>query len=306
MSLPYTHLTASDAPSGIRPSRHTLPTGMTAAVAVTAGSVALPPPPPPPANSSKTMPHYGHRHHLREEQTHRRRPSACKKEDLTPESMTSFDFAPEDLAAQLTITDQLVFRSIGPDELSSCSWNKKNKLEVAPNVVALTRRFNHVSFWTIEEVLKRESPKQRGEVMAHFVRIAKRLQDLNNLHSEFAILSALQSAPLYRLSKTWSCLPRKERQTFEKLTDLFSDNDNFARLREHMGGVALRHQACVPYLGLYLTDLVYIDMAHPHSGGLEPPQRQYKMNNILRIVAELQQSLYANLSTTPECRHYLE
>jgi len=29
--------------------------------------------------------------------------------------------------------------------LSGCGWTKKIKLELAPNVVALTKRFNHVS-----------------------------------------------------------------------------------------------------------------------------------------------------------------
>ena len=50
-------------------------------------------------------------------------------------------------------------------------------------------------------------------------------------------------------------------------------------------------------------------MAHPASGGiLEPTQRQYKMNNILRIVSELQQLLYTNLATavSPECSKYLQ
>merc|ERR1719495_1416086 len=145
--------------------------------------------------------------------------------------------------------------------------------------------------------------------MAHFIRVAKKLNELNNLHSEFAIISALQSASIYRLNKTWSCLPRRERQIFEKLRELFSEQDNFAKLRDHMDSIALKHQACVPYLGLYLTDLVYIDMAHPNSSGgiLEPTQRQYKMNNILRIVSELQQSLYPeNLAVSPECSNYLE
>ncbi len=177
-------------------------------------------------------------------------------------SLTSLNFSAEDLASQLTLRDLPVFRAIQPEELSSCSWTKKNKLETAPNVVAFIRRFNHVSFWAVQEVLRHPAPKRRAEALAHLVRLAKKLHELNNLHSEFAVLSALQSAALYRLSRTWALLHRRERQTFERLAELFSERDNFARLREHMGATALKPgNDCVPYLGLYLTDLIYVDVS---------------------------------------------
>ena len=61
-------------------------------------------------------------------------------------------FSPEDLATQITLLDHPVFCNIMPDELTSCSWTKKNKETVAPNVVAFIRRFNYISFWTVQGV----------------------------------------------------------------------------------------------------------------------------------------------------------
>ena len=87
---------------------------------------------------------------------------------------SSMDFSAEELAAQLTLIDLPVFKGILAEELMSCAWHKKNKMECAPNVVKFIRRFNHISFWTVGEILHHESAKKRAEQMAHFIRLAKR------------------------------------------------------------------------------------------------------------------------------------
>ncbi|XP_077132454.1 ras-specific guanine nucleotide-releasing factor RalGPS2 isoform X3 [Ranitomeya variabilis] len=211
---------------------------------------------------------------------------------------------PEEYAGQITLMDMPVFKAIQPEELSSCGWNKKEKYSSAPNAVAFTRRFNHVSFWVVREILHAQTLKIRAEVLSHYIKTAKKLYELNNLHALMAVVSGLQSAPIFRLTKTWALLSRKDKTTFEKLEYVVSKEDNYIRLRDYIN--SLKMTPCIPYLGIYLSDLTYIDSAYPSTGSiLENEQRSNLMNNILRIISDLQQSCEYDIPLLPHVQKYL-
>ncbi|KAM5148532.1 ras-specific guanine nucleotide-releasing factor RalGPS2 isoform 2-T2 [Mantella aurantiaca] len=211
---------------------------------------------------------------------------------------------PEEYAGQITLMDMPVFKAIQPEELSSCGWNKKEKYSSAPNAVAFTRRFNQVSFWVVREILHAQTLKIRAEVLSHYIKTAKKLYELNNLHALMSVVSGLQSAPIFRLTKTWALLSRKDKTTFEKLEYVVSKEDNYKRLRDYIN--SLKMTPCIPYLGIYLSDLTYIDSAYPSTGSiLENEQRSNLMNNILRIISDLQQSCEYDIPILPHVQKYL-
>uniref|UniRef100_A0A1I8HNA6 Ras-GEF domain-containing protein n=1 Tax=Macrostomum lignano TaxID=282301 RepID=A0A1I8HNA6_9PLAT len=208
----------------------------------------------------------------------------------------------EDFAREITLMFLPVFTAIQPDELTSVAWHGRDKELRAPNVVKFTRVFNHVNFWVQKCILETTSLSNRATVLAHFIKIAKKLYELQNLHGTFAVVAALQSQPIFRLKKTWSSLPRKHVEAFERLSDLFSANSNHERLRRLMQDI---RQPVIPYLGLYMNDLVYIDTCHPSTGGLESQARKDKMNNICRVLSDYQQSQYS-FQSKEHVRRYLE
>ncbi|XP_053286224.1 ras-specific guanine nucleotide-releasing factor RalGPS2 isoform X2 [Pleuronectes platessa] len=211
---------------------------------------------------------------------------------------------PEEYAGQITLMDAPVFKAIQPEELSSCGWNKKEKHSSAPNAVAFTRRFNQTSFWVVREILHAQTLKIRAEVLSLYIRTAKKLCDINNLHAVMAVVSALQSAPIFRLTKTWALLSRKDKATFDRLDYLMSKEDNYKRLRDYISSQSM--VSCMPYLGMYLSDLTYIDSAYPSTGSiLENEQRSNLMNNLLRIISDLQRSCTYDIPLLPHVQKYL-
>lgn len=215
------------------------------------------------------------------------------------------DISADDLAAQFTLIDLPIFKSIDRNELiysgSSSNSRSLRKQDLAPNLVAMNRQFNQVTFWVVGQILSHDSARIRAELIGHFIKVAKRLYLLNNLHSSYAVVSALLSSPIFRLEKTWHFVKKKhakEKTQFDQLRELYSDNNNYELLRNHLANCDL---PCIPYLGMYSRDMIYINEAHPEG----TTQRTKSTSKILESIERFQSSEYDQLVLSPAINTYL-
>ncbi|XP_038134959.1 ral guanine nucleotide dissociation stimulator-like 1 isoform X3 [Cyprinodon tularosa] len=225
--------------------------------------------------------------------------SFCLGEEEEVEIEVQEDFLSFDadlVAEQLTYMDALLFKKVVPHHCLGSIWShrdKKDNKHSAPTIRATITQFNAVAACVVNTVLKHRQlrPHVRAKVIQRWIDIAQECRIRKNFSSLRAIVSALQSNPLYRLKRVWACVHRDSMQTFEELSDIFSDHNNYLTSREllmregtskfaSLESCAKDHQkrthkrlqlqkemgamqGTIPYLGTFLTDLTMLDTALP-------------------------------------------
>uniref|UniRef100_A0A672R5W9 Ral guanine nucleotide dissociation stimulator-like n=1 Tax=Sinocyclocheilus grahami TaxID=75366 RepID=A0A672R5W9_SINGR len=208
-------------------------------------------------------------------------------DEFSPSHFTSF--SPALVAEQLTVMDAELFKRVVPYHCLGGIWSqrdKKGKEHLAPTIRATVAQFNSVTNCVIATCLDNRSlrPFQRAKRIEHWIEVARKCRILKSFSSLKAILSALQSNAIHRLRRTWDDVSRESYRTFQELSEIFSDDNNYSLSRELLIKVSkmvvegvcvcFAHscsqnvpknsgvvQGTIPYLGTFLTDLVMLDTA---------------------------------------------
>ncbi|XP_064194372.1 ral guanine nucleotide dissociation stimulator-like 1 isoform X2 [Anguilla rostrata] len=240
-----------------------------------------------------------------------------EEEEVEIELQEDFlSFEADLVAEQLTYMDAALFKKVIPHQCLGSIWSQRDRKQrnkqAVPTIRATVTQFNAVTACVVSTVLRRRQlrPHQRARVIQRWIDVAEECRIRKNFSSLRAIISALQSNPLYRLKKAWACVHKDSLQTFEELSDIFSDHSNhltsrellmkegtskFAslescakelqkrtqkrlQLQKDMGAM----QGTIPYLGTFLTDLTMLDTALPDlvEGGLinfEKRRREFEV-----------------------------
>jgi len=138
-------------------------------------------------------------------------------------------------AEQLTFMDAMLFKKVVPHHCLGAVWSRGDKKRLqAPSVYATINQFNAVSYRVIATVLKHPDlgNLERAKILERWIGIAQELRMLKNFSSLKAIISGLQSNPVYRLRRVWDEVNRECMQDYSELAALFSEENNQILVRE--------------------------------------------------------------------------
>ncbi|XP_045848060.1 ral guanine nucleotide dissociation stimulator-like 3 isoform X1 [Meles meles] len=166
-------------------------------------------------------------------------PNDCSEEEAgrVREGPELLDFSVDELAEQLTLLDVELFSRVRSCECLGSVWSQRDRpgaASTAPTVRATVTQFNMVIGCVLGSVLGEQglAAPQRAQRLEKWIRVAQRCRELRNFSSLRAILSALQSNPIYRLKRSWGAVSRERLSTFRKLSQIFSDENNHLSSRE--------------------------------------------------------------------------
>ncbi|KAL6436740.1 hypothetical protein ACFW04_004875 [Cataglyphis niger] len=217
------------------------------------------------------------------------------KKLLTPPSIQSKEsietLSALEIAEQMTYLDYQIFVSITSEEFLGQAWMKTDKATRAPHILLMTKRFNEVSQLVVSEIIRRSNMSARVAAIEKWTAVADINRVLHNYNGVLQICAAFTNSSVYRLKKTWEKVPKTTKQTIDRLQHIVSSDGRFRNLRDAL------HRCdppCIPYLGIYLTDLSFIEEGTPNitDDGLLNFSKMRMISHVIREIRHFQQTPY--------------
>lgn len=237
-------------------------------------------------------------------------PSTQIPAPIMPKNLKKLKFLDIDateFARQLTIIESGLYGKIKPTECLNKTWQKKlapDEREPAANVKALILHSNQLTNWVAEMILNQSDVKKRVVVIKHFVSVADKCRTMNNFSTLFSIISALGTAPIHRLSRTWAQVNARTMTVLEQIRVLMSSTKNFGEYRDTLH---LANPPCIPFFGVYLTDLTFIEDGIPSlikRTNLINFAKRAKTAEVIRDIQQYQNVPY-HLQSVEDLQHYI-
>jgi hypothetical protein len=210
------------------------------------------------------------------------------------------EISAQEIAEQLTIMTFEQFQMLNSFEF--LSQNRNNAKEKAKNLDSFIQFSNTISFWVTTMILSERNLDDRVEVISKFIHVANEAFKLQNFTLMMGILPGLNSNSIFRLKKTFSSVPKEDMEIYNNLKIICSSENGFKNLRTAISKCV---PPCVPFIGIYLTDLTFIEDGNPNFiDSLVNWSKRDLFTKIIRDIQLFQQEKY-NITGNPKVLKYL-
>jgi len=187
----------------------------------------------------------------------------ARPEAIVPKSNVFEEWDVTEVARQICLFEQNIFTQIHPKECLDLVFSMPDRYQLAPMLMKLIDFFNAFSNWVATTILKYPKPDERARELKRFVRLSLELRRFNNFNACQEVLAGLADSSIHRLHASWLRVGKDEHllEELEDLRRLMSPDKSWATYRNLLKEV---QPPCIPYLGVYLTDLTFIEDGNPN------------------------------------------
>ena len=184
--------------------------------------------------------------------------------DIKPQSLETVlaSISAEDLAASLSVIDMKLFQNVIASDLFSMNWAKDDKAYKSPSISDIASRSTDITRFVQWSILTQPCVLTRSAIMTKFIKVAQCLYKHSNFQTMMSVVFALLSPPISRLEVTAEHIKRQYKEELEEMATITNPTGSFKAYREKFAE-RQNNQEFIPYLGVYLSDLTFMQDGNP-------------------------------------------
>lgn len=212
-----------------------------------------------------------------------------------PSQWTLVQIDPEELARQITLFHSYIFRNIGPMEMLTGIWGT-TKGGGCPNIIKLQGHFDLLSRYISHSIIFPATPKERAQEFKRWFDVGSKFEAQKNYNGLFSVICGITHRSVVRMEQTMKHAYRLcNKKELDYLVDLCEIAQDFKNYRNKLRNVTDR---CVPFIGCFQKDLVYIQESYPNNIGdlinFKKCTEAYKLIETIQMYQNLGYEFYVN------------